>query len=295
MVTSEKAPSFLDLNDEFSELYFLARSYMNIQSKRIALKNSLLRFIARYLGYSKPSDAEPYLAAIVRGEETVPPGLEHLYDSYSLLLSKEVSVEKELSSLFKKHPLWTGFLEHIPGIGAKLSGVLVGYLYPLSRFSTPAKVWKYVGYAPGQHRFAKDPNLQKYHGAIKKVVYNIGVSFLRRKEKNPYTGLYYAKREYYEKNRSDWTKAHIHLSALRYMNKIFLAHLWTMWWRLVEDRKEPHSPYAIERLKHRDYIDPEYFVFGEPVTRFAVEPPVPVSGAEDYRRWVYENTKNPSL
>ena len=295
MVTSEKkTPAFLDPNDEFSELYFLARSYVNIQSKRVALKSSFLRFLARYLGYEKPSDVEPHFAAIVRGEEQVPPGLEQLYESYQLMLDKESAVEKELVSLFKKHPLWEGFVRHIPGAGAKLTGVLVGYLYPLSRFSTPAKVWKYVGYAPGQHRYSKNPDYQKYHGTVKKIGYNIGVSFLRRKDKSPYSYLYYAKREYYEKNRPDWTKAHIHLSALRYMNKIFLAHLWTMWWRLVENRKEPHSPYAIERLKHRDYIDPEYFVFGFPQTPYAVAPPVKVDNVQDYITWVAENTKNPS-
>jgi hypothetical protein len=55
----------------------------------------------------------------------------------------------------------------------------------------------------------------------------IGVSFLRRGGR--YREVYYARRDRINAQHPDWTKLHAHLAGMRVMEKLFLAHLWTVW------------------------------------------------------------------
>ena len=55
----------------------------------------------------------------------------------------------------------------------------------------------------------------------------IGVSFLRRGGR--YRDIYYARRERINAQHPEWTKLHAHLAGMRIMEKLFLAHLWSVW------------------------------------------------------------------
>jgi hypothetical protein len=55
----------------------------------------------------------------------------------------------------------------------------------------------------------------------------IGVSFLRRGGK--YRAVYYTRRERINAQHPDWTPLHSHLAGMRVMEKLFLAHLWSVW------------------------------------------------------------------
>lgn len=55
----------------------------------------------------------------------------------------------------------------------------------------------------------------------------IGVSFLRRGGR--YREMYYARRERINQQHPDWSKLHAHLAGMRVVEKLFLAHLWTVW------------------------------------------------------------------
>jgi hypothetical protein len=55
----------------------------------------------------------------------------------------------------------------------------------------------------------------------------IGVSFLRRGGK--YREVYYARRAKFLEQHPDWTPLHSHLAGMRVMEKLFLAHLWSVW------------------------------------------------------------------
>ena len=91
-----------------------------------------------------------------------------------------------------------------------------------------------------------------YNRRLKTLMYIIGVSFL--KSGSQFTRFYYEAKERYQKTHPEWTKAHVHLAAMRRMNKIFLCCLWHVW---RESLGLPiRQPYAVEYLGHTTVIDP---------------------------------------
>lgn len=59
------------------------------------------------------------------------------------------------------------------------------------------------------------------------LMHLVGTSFLRRR--SPYRSVYDRHREHLQDRTPAWTPMHSHLSAMRVMEKLFLAHLWLVW------------------------------------------------------------------
>lgn len=98
--------------------------------------------------------------------------------------------------------------------------------------------------------------LTPYSKTAKSTCYLVGISFL--KTGSPYARIFYASKDYYLKNRPDWTPDHIRLAAVRRMVKIFLVHLWYEW-RKAEGLPT-RLPYVHEKLGHTTLYKPEDFV-----------------------------------
>lgn len=59
------------------------------------------------------------------------------------------------------------------------------------------------------------------------LMHLVGTSFLRRR--SPYRSVYDRHREHLQARTPSWTPMHSHRSAMRVMEKLFLAHLWLVW------------------------------------------------------------------
>lgn len=117
-------------------------------------------------------------------------------------------------------------------------------------------------------RHIKD-TLGDYNPQAKMVAYKVGVQFV--KQGDLYRKLYDQFKTEYQmrddlkaeinnkkgkitKNGESKGTAHIHNMAQRKMVKIFLSHLWAEW-RKIEGLTIT-KPYAIDQMKHSDYIEP---------------------------------------
>jgi len=103
-----------------------------------------------------------------------------------------------------------------------------------------------------------------YNNKLKTIVYKIGDSMIESSGKRAetdnrlYADLYYEKRADYEDR--DWgkSKLHRHLAARRYMQKIWMQHLWVTW-RTLEGLSVS-DPWPIQKLvEHKHYMPPEDF------------------------------------
>lgn len=96
--------------------------------------------------------------------------------------------------------------------------------------------------------------LAPYDQTAKKIMYQIGTSFIKLKVPGAYEAVYREHRARLELERPGWADGRKHQTALRITEKLFLAHLWTIW-RQAEGLPV-EFPYAQAVLEHTGYIDP---------------------------------------
>jgi hypothetical protein len=99
-----------------------------------------------------------------------------------------------------------------------------------------------------------------YDQFAKKVCYLIGVSFIR--SGSGYEQYYRRERAKLERERPGWTDGRLHFAALRKTEKLFLAHLWTVWREATGQSTATQYAHAV--LRHTDYIRPEEMVESDP-------------------------------
>ncbi len=138
-------------------------------------------------------------------------------------------------------------MRQLKGIGNLLAAKLVS-LIDINRADTVSALWRYCGYAciDGQRERPTKGEKLHYNTRAKTTCYLIATSFMRCG--SPYREIYDKAKEFYESNRLDWTKSHIHQASMRKMIKIFLAHLWEHW-RLLEGLSA-ESPYILLKPEH---------------------------------------------
>jgi len=158
-------------------------------------------------------------------------------------------------------------LATVPGIEYRCAacGVRVSYptryrvkgphLRPDTKSSCEGSLTAYRGPENGVRVAQPRPGVGEkpsYDQYVKKVCYLIGVSFLR--SGSTYADYYREQRERLGRERRGWTAGRIHFSALRKMEKLFLAHLWLVWREAVG--LPTTTPYAQAILEREDYIEP---------------------------------------
>lgn len=178
-------------------------------------------------------------------------------DMQDQLEEMEKKLVKTAKDELKYHPAWTEFMQHVKGMGPTLAAQLIGFIDNVERFATPSKLWKYSGLAciDGKAQRMTKGQSAGYNPRFKALMYNIGTSFI--KSNSPYREIYDHYKEKYAEQR-DWTPKHVHLAALRKMEKIFLAHVWEKWNEALGNttRKE----YVFEYLGHTTRFRPEDFM-----------------------------------
>ena len=189
-----------------------------IQKQRIALGNKLHAFTS---GRDVPANGE----------------FEMVQRQFDRFVETEKDVDKYMENLAKKHRMFD-YITGVKGIGPSMAAQIL-YAIDISKADTISALWRYCGYAVFNDK-------REYPTPGEKLHYN-------KKLKT----VFYKAKEYYQDNRKDWTKNHIHLASQRKMIKIFIAHLWIVWREL--DGLPTRVPYVQEYMGHTDIVPPDDF------------------------------------
>ncbi len=169
--------------------------------------------------------------------------------------ANEEAAAKDMRGEAKAYPVFE-YLIALRGIGEHTAAKIIAEI-DISRSETPSGLWRFAGLGvkDGERERLVKGEKSHYNRRLKTVMFLVGESFI--KTKSPYARLYYEKKAYYETNRPDWTKLHRHYAAMRFMVKIFLAHLWVVWRGL--EKFPLRKPYVEEYLGHKDMYQPNEF------------------------------------
>lgn len=211
---------------------------------------------------------------------------------FAKALEHEQAAEREYEKIVwrevKDLPIIIKWLDHVRGIGPRLSGLLVANIGDIAKFPNVAKLWAYAGLHVVDGRAAKRAKGEKanWNAELKTTAWKIAGSFL--KAGGPYKQMYdtyrvrLVEREVTKGNivwgkpasgskytavhipagtepgkpptNPEWTLGRMHNMAMRRTAKMFLSHLWHAW-REIEGL--PIRPsYAQEYLGHESYIGP---------------------------------------
>lgn len=196
------------------------------------------------------------LSAIERGVDQPANGTAKLLTVwFERLQELEELADKDIQKVAAEEAIVEQMVK-IKGIGLILAAKVVSMI-DIERCNSVSALWRYAGYAviDGEREKNVKGERSHYNKRLKTTLYLVASSFL--KCNSPYRRLYDVAKEYYERERPDWTKLHRHYAAMRKMTKIFLQHLWLRWREL--EGLPTSQPYVIEYLGHVDYMRPEEF------------------------------------
>jgi hypothetical protein len=175
------------------------------------------------------------------------------------LTQSESRIKKLIEKEIKDIPVWNEYLTNIKGIGPVMAGDLIGWIDDIGKFNTISKLWAFSVGKPGERR--ERGKKIGYNPHVKTLMWKVGKQLLMSNNEL-YRGIYeVAKKKYQERDDIKKShegkkgyKQHIHLMAMRKMEKMFLSHLWVAW-REIEGLPTS-KPYVIEKMGHTTYIEP---------------------------------------
>lgn len=159
--------------------------------------------------------------------------------------------ESAIETLAKTLPIWRAWGANVRGFGALGLGQIVGESGDLAGYATVSKLWKRLGLAvmdgkrqgaAGEGATAETWIAHGYNAQRRSIVWNIGQSLFKHQSQKVddetgealrEAGIYrqiYDARKIYETPRVA-SKGHAHNRATRYMEKMFVADLWSEWRR----------------------------------------------------------------
>jgi hypothetical protein len=201
----------------------------------------------------------------------------------------EDSIEKNVTEIVEKHPMWEAFFKNIRGIGPKSAGILISTIN-IHRANTPSALWMYAGLGVVPHVKCTTCGHESWHNKTicqkikgeKQICGGVtipigderGIQRLVKGEKVGFNKFLKTKllgviatnfirlgseyRKYYDDYKTrleskNWgkSKKHRHNAALRYMIKMLLLDVYKVWRPL--EGLSVREPYAVEYLgKHGD-------------------------------------------
>jgi len=188
-------------------------------------------------------------------------------------------IRKILDIYVDSHPVGQ-WLKSIIGIGPVLAAGLLAYI-DMSKAQTAGAIWKYAGWDVGYKR-PKRGVKQDYNPKFRTLCWKIGDCFIKcQNNKNDIYGhLYKEKKEWYiEKNEAGGfadkaayelslknykttsepykyysegklPAGHINAMASRFAVKIFLSHLFEVWYKYEHNGEMPPKPFVEEHMGH---------------------------------------------
>ena len=189
----------------------------------------------------------------------------------------EKNIAKFLENYAESNPIGRWLLS-IPGIGGVLACALMSYI-DINKCQTAGAIWNYAGWAGPSEKRKKGEKLN-YNPKFRVVCWKIGQQFikLQNNDKDIYGHLYAQKKQFYiEKNEAGGfaeraaelikgcknktteaykaysegklPKAQINAMASRFAVKIFLSHLFEVWYE-YEFKKPAPKPFVEQHLGH---------------------------------------------
>jgi len=243
-----------------SEARYLVDTYYQIQEYRKKTNNQ-----CRVLADGTENEPHETLAFFANNFEVLENNIKNVLDSYT-----------------KGHPVGQ-WLQSITGIGPVIAAGLLAHI-DIKKVQTAGQIQAFAGLDPT--REWKKGELRPHNAKLKTLCWKIGQSFVKvsNNDKDFYGKIYKQRKEYeMTKNEAgeyaDQAKtklekfkigkdteaykhysqgklppAHIQQRAERFAVKIFLSHLFDVWYRY--DRGEaPPKPYAIAHLEHAHMIE----------------------------------------
>lgn len=232
-----------------------------------------------YIAQDDRKRSDNQVRALVEGQE--PHAVLQWLAQQSSILEKQIA--RALDKYTDAHPMGE-WMRSIYGIGPILSAGLLAHI-DIHKAPTVGHIWRFAGLDPtckwekGQKR--------PFNAKLKVLCWKVGQSFMKLSGSDDcYYGQVYKKRKEYEIQRNDSggnketaaeilrtknfdksTDAYKHLSggklppaqidarARRYAVKLFLSHMWEVWYE-KEIGPVPPAPYPIAHLGHVDKIEP---------------------------------------
>jgi hypothetical protein len=217
----------------------LARALVDLRDRQI--QKARIQFGNRLTAIENGADESPYRS--------------YLKKWYSRFDEIEKELDKSIADLSEDFPI-IARMTRVKGVGKTLA-MKVAVMIDIQRADTISALWRYAGYAvvDGEREKPRKGEKLHYNARLKSTCYLIGSSFL--KSNSPYRRIYDEAKVYYQANRPDWTKAHVHNASMRKMIKIWLAHLW-MVWREMEGLPVT-QPWIADESPHHRIMKPEEF------------------------------------
>lgn len=233
------------------------------------------------------------ISAIRRGSDFSPGKEPHDILTFFHMESENMEkiAEAILGNYVRRQPIGEWLMSQ-KGISNRLAAKLLANLKiaipdketgDLQRIQTASAWWRFAGLDPTADKLKKGSK-SPYNRRLKTFVWQVGDSFI--KQRTPLYRSFYddakaeeaarngrgelkdqAEKALEEKTYGKKTEAykaysqgrlpdgHIHMRAMRKMEKLFLSHMHEVWYRL-EYGEMPPKPYAFAYLGHAHYIEP---------------------------------------
>ena len=181
-----------------------------------------------------------------RQKRLTPEMEEYIKKSINDALTRKRRAEKELGDLVIKHEaLWKEWARLVIGLSPHLVGRIIAIIYTPLRFKHPSQLWAYVNDCVERRT--------QYSRRLKSILYDVVTVF--RYQKHPfYYRLYnWAKMRELKKGTPKWLAD---LRAMRVVRKVFVCHLFEVWYPLDADlvglkvNIDQIKPYSVAYLGH---------------------------------------------
>ena len=253
------------------EARYLVKLYYQMQGHRIATNNQVGAIVRdnveRCEAEAKDFNANSHIV------------LGHFARQFEIL---EKRAKGMLAAFVAEQPVGRWLLS-IKGIGPVIAAGLIAHI-DIKKCETAGAIWRFAGLDPTMewNKGKKRP----WNADLKTLCWKAGQSFIKcqNREGDVYGHLYAQRKrveiirnkhlEYKEQaeeklrkfnigksteaykyySRGELPPAHINQRAARWATKLFLAHLFEVWYRL-ENKKEPPMPYPLAHLGHVHRIE----------------------------------------
>ncbi len=200
-----------------------------------------------------------------------------LLKHYNDLLTTEKDLAKYVTRLVKENPLYTEYLEQIPGMGPIMAGVIMTG-FDISKARYASSLWAYAGldvvnvdgvyegrskkaahlvdktYVDKKGKITETKGITFNSFLKTKMVGVLGPSFVRSK-KGKYREVYdnYKHRLQNRPDLVNHSKGHINNMTIRYTVKMFLLELYAVWRKM--DGLPVHEPYHVAKLGLSNHLE----------------------------------------
>ena len=173
---------------------------------------------------------------------------------YQALLDEEKLAEKNLEKAVQTLDVWKAVFEPIKGVGPKIAARMITAIIDIRRFSTPAKLVKFMGvHVLADGRFARRRNgeVANWHPDARQALFLLGDQFVRQSNTTTWGRYLIERKEALRKKHPDvltdgegkkrYTKGHIHKMGIWRTLTRFTERLHQEWTKLEKTAKQASS------------------------------------------------------